>query len=46
MFQKLVYCGHIHKQLFFSDPYVRIDLVACNGDVIDSVLTKTKKRVC
>ena len=28
-----------------SDPYVRIDLVATNGDeVIDSVLTKTKKR--
>ena len=28
-----------------SDPYVRIDLVANNGDeVIDSVLTKTKKR--
>jgi len=29
-----------------SDPYVRIDLVATNGEeVIDSVLTKTKKRV-
>ena len=28
-----------------SDPYVRIDLVTNNGDeVIDSVLTKTKKR--
>lgn len=28
-----------------SDPYVRIDLVACQGDeVVDSVLTKTKKR--
>ena len=28
-----------------SDPYVRIDLVSTNGDeVIDSVLTKTKKR--
>lgn len=28
-----------------SDPYVRIDLVSNNGDeVIDSVLTKTKKR--
>ena len=29
-----------------SDPYVRIDLVAANGDeVIDSVMTKTKRRV-
>ena len=28
-----------------SDPYVRIDLVSNSGDeVIDSVLTKTKKR--
>lgn len=31
---------------FNSDPYVRIDLVANNGEqVIDSVLTRTKKRV-
>lgn len=29
-----------------SDPYVRIDLSTTNGDeTIDSVLTKTKKRV-
>ena len=33
-------------QYLFSDPYVRIDLVAAEGEeVIDSVLTKTKKRV-
>lgn len=33
--------------MFSSDPYVRIDLVAVNGDdVIDSVMTRTKKRVC
>jgi E3 ubiquitin-protein ligase NEDD4 len=32
--------------LFFSDPYVRIDLNTISGDVnIDSVLTKTKKKV-
>lgn len=43
---------HIFLQLIneiskiFSDPYVRIDLVANNGEqVIDSVLTRTKKRV-
>ena len=35
-----------HHFLIFSDPYVRIDLVANNGEqVIDSVLTRTKKRV-
>ncbi|XP_059351891.1 E3 ubiquitin-protein ligase NEDD4-like isoform X3 [Daphnia carinata] len=43
-----VIAGHnlCKKDIFgASDPYVRIDLVATNGDqVIDSVLTKTKKR--
>lgn len=30
----------------FSDPYVRIDLNTVNGDeTVDSVLTKTKKKV-
>lgn len=34
------------KFLYFSDPYVRIDLSTIeNDEVIDSVLTKTKKRV-
>lgn len=33
--------------LLFSDPYVRIDLNTINDDInIDSVLTKTKKKVC
>ena len=33
-------------KLICSDPYVRIDLVTVSGDeVIDSVMTKTKKRV-
>lgn len=32
--------------LFFSDPYVRIELSTIVGNVaIDSVLTKTKKKV-
>lgn len=32
--------------VYFSDPYVRIDLNTINGDInIDSVLTKTKKKV-
>ncbi|KZS08665.1 E3 ubiquitin-protein ligase Nedd-4 [Daphnia magna] len=43
-----VIAGHnlCKKDIFgASDPYVRIDLVATNGEqVIDSVLTKTKKR--
>lgn len=31
---------------FSSDPYVRIDLNTVNGDeTVDSVLTKTKKKV-
>lgn len=35
-----------HIRIYFSDPYVRIDLNTINGDeTIDSVLTKTKKKV-
>lgn len=35
-----------YLNLYFSDPYVRIDLNQITGDVnIDSVLTKTKKKV-
>ena len=44
---KVVSADNLAKKDIFgaSDPYVRIDLVANNGDeVIDSVLTKTKKR--
>ena len=43
----LIRCpDHTLLCLVSSDPYVRVDLVTCNGDiVIDSVLTKTKKRV-
>ena len=44
---KVVSADNLAKKDIFgaSDPYVRIDLVATNGDeVIDSVLTKTKKR--
>ena len=43
-----VIAGHnlAKKDIFgASDPYLRIDLVTASGnDVIDSVLTKTKKR--
>ena len=43
-----VIAGHnlAKKDIFgASDPYLRIDLVQASGnDVIDSVLTKTKKR--
>jgi len=44
---KVVSADNLAKKDIFgaSDPYVRIDLVTNNGDeVIDSVLTKTKKR--
>lgn len=34
------------NKFFFSDPYVKVDLNTINGDeTIDSVLTKTKKKV-
>jgi len=44
---KVISADNLAKKDIFgaSDPYVRIDLVTCRGDeVIDSVLTKTKKR--
>ena len=44
---KIISADNLAKKDIFgaSDPYVRIDLVSTNGDeVIDSVLTKTKKR--
>jgi len=44
---KIISADNLAKKDIFgaSDPYVRIDLVSTTGDeVIDSVLTKTKKR--
>jgi len=44
---KVISADNLAKKDIFgaSDPYVRIDLVTCRGEeVIDSVLTKTKKR--